>query len=371
MKQKIVILSAFATPFRSGAEACAEEVGVRLMEHYDVTLVTARLRKDLPVRGTLPNGLPVLRVGFGRSIDKWFYPLLAPAAVQKLKPALVHAVLETFAGLALFITGMQMQKTPRVLTLQTTNRSFLKKIVLDTPDAITAISSALLKIAAGLGRKKVTLIPNGISLKEINEARKGVKKEEGRVLFVGRLERMKGVDTLLKAFAHVVGGQDGDGETRASRVCTTGAHLRIVGDGSQRKALEALAAELGISDCVTFVGYLKAPEVYREYAAAEIFAGLSRSEALGNVFLEAQAAGCAVLATNVGGIPDSVKDGETGLLVAPDDVEVAAHVLGRLLSEPDLQERLAKAGEKHAQAYDWDEITKRYIAVYEGLLETR
>ncbi len=86
-------------------------------------------------------------------------------------------------------------------------------------------------------------------------------------------------------------------------------HLRIVGDRSQRKHLEQLAHDLKITDRLTFVGRLTPDKVADEFAQASIFCGLSRSEALGNVFLEAQAAGCAVVAMNVGGIPDIVKNG--------------------------------------------------------------
>jgi glycosyltransferase involved in cell wall biosynthesis len=145
-------------------------------------------------------------------------------------------------------------------------------------------------------------------------------------------------------------------------------HVRIVGGGSLRRSLEELAEQLHIADRVTFVGFVSVPAVYGEFAAAEIFAGLSRSEALGNVFLEAQAAGCAVLGTAVGGIPDSVKDGVTGLLVPPDDPRVAAEAMARLIGDPSLRQRLSEAGKRHASSYDWKVIAQRYGEVYDALL---
>lgn len=106
------------------------------------------------------------------------------------------------------------------------------------------------------------------------------------------------------------------------------------------------------------------PAVYAEFAAAKIFCGLSRSEALGNVFLEAQAAGCAVLATSVGGIPEIVTNGLHGLLVPPDDVTAAAKALRTLLTDASKSQVLAEAGKTHAAAYDWQTIADQYGQVY-------
>jgi glycosyltransferase involved in cell wall biosynthesis len=163
---------------------------------------------------------------------------------------------------------------------------------------------------------------------------------------------MKGVDTLLRALKRAVAG------------LSPSVHLRIVGDGSEKEKLLTLTRELEIDHRVQFAGKIPHDQVAQEYAAAEIFAGLSRSEALGNVFLEAQAAGCAVLATRVGGIPDIVHDDESGLLIAADDEEAAALALRKLLTDTPLRARLVKGGLAHASRYDWTEITAQYRAVY-------
>jgi glycosyltransferase involved in cell wall biosynthesis len=220
-------------------------------------------------------------------------------------------------------------------------------------DALTVISNVLLERAESLGREDAVLIPNGMHVARLQEAVGRIPRVAGRVLFVGRLEQMKGIDTLLRAFAAL----------RIEHI----SHLRIVGGGSLCSSLEALARELGIADRVTFVGFVPVPAIYEEFAAAEIFAGLSRSEALGNVFLEAQAAGCAVVGTRVGGIPDSVTDGETGLLVPPDDPAAAREALERLINDAGLREKLSDAGREHAKKYDWSVIAERYAEVYESV----
>lgn len=348
--KKLVMLSAFLSPYRSGAEAMVEEVSQRLVGEFDVTIVTGRYSRSLPRNDKLGQ-VTIIRVGVGSPLDKWLYPFLGPMQLGRLKPDIVHAVLETFAGLALFFCRC---KALKVLTLQTTNRTFLKRMIVRYPDRVTAISTALVDIARSFGRTDVILIPNGIDLSAFRTAIKSTPRHSGRVLFVGRLEPMKGVDVLLRAFKRAIAG------------LPPSVHLRIVGDGSEKKNLINLAEELDIAHRVQFVGRVAHEEVAKEYAGAEVFAGLSRTEALGNVFLEAEAAGCAVLGTRVGGIPDSVKHEETGLLVPPNDEEAAALALRRLLTDTPLRAKLTKAGMKNADAYGWDSIALRYKEVLSG-----
>jgi glycosyltransferase involved in cell wall biosynthesis len=349
----IVILSAFATPYRSGAEACAEEVAAKLKEKFTVTIVTSRLSRNLPKVDRLPSGVLLKRVGFGTKLDPWLFPFLAPFAARSLKPDLLHAILESFAGASLLFCRILLPGVPRVLTLQSTNTEFLLKQIHSAAHRITAISQVLATRAAHLGFPAVTIIPNGVDLAALTKASPG-QKIPGRILFVGRLEPMKGVDILLRALNLL--------PSELPWSC------EIVGDGSQKRLLEDLMKELKLQNRVAFRGKLIGAELMKAYGEAQIFCGLSRSEALGNVFLEAQAAGCAVLGTNVGGIPEIVKDGETGLLVEPDNVEASAKALERLLNDSSLRHRLAEAGKAHAQAFDWSVIAEKYAEIYKQML---
>lgn len=361
MKPKVVLLSAFLSPFRSGAEACAEEIAHRAWQEFDITIVTARLTRRLPEDDPFRGHAKVVRVGLGYKIDKWFFPFLAPFAVRRIQPDIIHAVLESFAGLAMVLSKLLSPKAKTILTCQSTNTSFLVPLMHRRADRVTVISRILLTRANGFGRSDALLIPNGIDVPAIECACADMKKIPGRILYVGRLEAMKGVDVLLRALARLL-------EVRKASGGANDIHLRIVGRGSEEKALKKLADDLRLSAQVTFVGFVPTPHVFEEFAEAQIFCGLSRSEALGNVFLEAQAAGCAVIATHTGGIPDIVEDGRTGLLVSPDDAEGAAQAMQKLLSDSHKWQELARAGMASAKTYDWQGIVGRYEEVYRSVL---
>ncbi len=350
--KKIVILSAFLTPFRSGAEACAEEVALTLSDQFDITVVTAKMRSDHSRKDMLQGKVPVIRVGIGHPVDKWLFPFLAPFAARKLKPDIIHAVLESFAGLALVGCRFLMPLARRILTTQSTNTKLFLETIYRSANTITGISSVLIARAHEFGRMDAVLIPNGMHYGAIRDVCAKTAKVPGRVLFVGRLEKMKGVDTLLRAIAEM-------------RITDYGnLSLHVVGDGSLRAELESQANALGLSDRVTFLGRLDGDALLREYAEAEIFCGLSRSEALGNVFLEAQAAGCAVIATNVGGISDIVHHEKTGLLVTPDDPVPAARAMERLLKNDSLRAMLTRESIENAKKYDWKRIMQMYTTIY-------
>lgn len=343
VKPRVVILSAFLSPHRSGAEACAEEVAMELASRYQITIVTARLRRSLPRKDMLRGRVPVWRVGLGCRFDKWFFPFLALFAVLRLRPQIVHAVLESYAGAAL-IGCRVFTNAKTILTCQSTNTRFLVCLMHRMAHRVTAISSVLCQRAVRCGRHDTVLIPNGLRIADVPAA----EKDPHSILFVGRLEPMKGVDVLLQAFAHL----------------PVHVRLQIVGDGSLRSVLQKQAAELGIAERITFAGYIPTPQVYREFARSAIFCAPSRSEAFGNVLLEAQAAGCAVVATNVGGIPDIVEDGVTGLLVPAEDVRSLSTALHTVLVDDALRLSFAQEGKEHAQRYDWRLIAEKYGELY-------
>jgi glycosyltransferase involved in cell wall biosynthesis len=142
------------------------------------------------------------------------------------------------------------------------------------------------------------------------------------VLFVGRLEAVKGVEYLLKAFAHV--------SQRHPE-----ARLRVVGEGSQREVLETIAHDLGLSDVVEFTGWVTPAQLWREYGDATVVAIPSVApEALALVGVEALASGRPVIGSNVGGIPELIQPGVTGAVAEPGDDRGLAEAIESFLCDP-------------------------------------
>ncbi len=170
--------------------------------------------------------------------------------------------------------------------------------------------------------------------------------------FVGRLETQKGIDVLLAALAATPAGARGE------------SRLWIVGDGSQREALEAQAAALGIASRVRFAGAVHdaAPYLW----GADGFALASRWEGLPLALLEAQAAGLPVVAAAAGGIPEAIRDGTTGLLVPREDATALAAALARIESDPELARRLGyEAARQAREEWSWERMVSAYEVLYE------
>jgi glycosyltransferase involved in cell wall biosynthesis len=153
--------------------------------------------------------------------------------------------------------------------------------------------------------------------------------ERPTALFVGVLERYKGVDVLADAW-------------RLAAPRLPGAMLHVVGRGTLREVPERLVAEL--PDRTRWTESLSTPEVSRALDEATVLVLPSRSEGLGRVVVEAFSRGRGVVASRVGGIPDLVADGENGLLVPPEDPEALADAVVRVLSDRELAERLGAKG---------------------------
>jgi glycosyltransferase involved in cell wall biosynthesis len=159
------------------------------------------------------------------------------------------------------------------------------------------------------------------------------------VLFVGALEHDKGVDMLLDAFASV-----------RSRV--RGARLWVVGEGPRREELVAQARRLGLDHEVWFRGTFPRLELRQLYDSCRLLVLPSRSEGLPRVIVEAMARARPVVATRVGGIPELVEHGVTGLLVPPEDPGALADALLRLLADRDLAARMGAEARRRALARD-------------------
>jgi glycosyltransferase involved in cell wall biosynthesis len=194
-------------------------------------------------------------------------------------------------------------------------------------------------LAAGLNARRLTVVHNGISVTTVcrgaaagaHDLRHDLGLRPGDVIAmaIGRLSTEKGHSYLLRA-CQVVAAQ------------RPHLHLVIVGDGPLRASLEREAAHLGIGKRVFFLGFRA--DVPALMIQSELLVHPSLSEGLPNVILEAMALGLPVIATAAGGIPELIRDGETGLIVPAADVEALASAMLRLIDHPEAAHTLARQG---------------------------
>jgi glycosyltransferase involved in cell wall biosynthesis len=161
-----------------------------------------------------------------------------------------------------------------------------------------------------------------------------------RILYAGRLSREKGIDVLLKAVALL------PPDTLEN------IEVVIAGGGPAESELRSLGGSLGLGDRVRFAGVVSpGPDLLSEYDRADLFVLPSRIEGVPRALLEAAARLLPVVATSVGGVPHMMRDGESGLIVPPDDPEAMANAIGRVIGDPDLARSLGNAGGEVAAEY--------------------
>ncbi|HQX17982.1 MAG TPA: glycosyltransferase [Anaerolineales bacterium] len=219
--------------------------------------------------------------------------------------------------------------------------------------------------------KKLVVIPPGVDVSHFypipaDEARAyiGLKPEDRMILFVGRIEPLKGVDTLLEAMSCL--------QMKESRPV----HLAIIGGdpaaspedmNAEMARLKNLCEVLGLDQSVVFLGVRDQDKLSYYYSAAEVVVMPSHYESFGMVALEAMACGTPVIASEVGGLGYLVRDGETGFTIPDQEPEALCEKLSWLLNDKELHATMSKRAVEYAQDYAWEKIAKQIVDVYEGL----
>jgi D-inositol-3-phosphate glycosyltransferase len=219
---------------------------------------------------------------------------------------------------------------------------------------------------------KITVIPPGVDICHfypipVDEARQfiGLKPEDRIILFVGRIEPLKGLDTLIRAVAclrltdfyepvhlAVIGGDPGASPETIS---------------TEMARLQQLCDDLCVGKMVVFLGKRGQDTLPYYYSAAEVVVMPSHYESFGMVALEAMACGTPVIASQVGGLAFLVQDGVTGYTVPAEDHDALCAKLSDLLGDPQLRQTLGQNAIRYAQEYDWERIAHQISRVYEEL----
>ena len=225
---------------------------------------------------------------------------------------------------------------------------------------------------------KILIIPPGVDVRRFypippDEAKEyiGVPPCGRMLLFVGRIEPLKGLDILLEAICCM----QQDDVMKETPFC-----LAVIGGGPDENSpvddntemthVKELTEKFGLSDLVTFLGKKSQDSLPYYYSAAEAVVVPSHYESFGMVALEAMACGTPVVASQVGGLAFLVQDGVTGYTVPADEPAELARHLTTLLQDDHLRQQMGQQALKLAQDYAWDKIAGRLLPVYEGLITT-
>jgi D-inositol-3-phosphate glycosyltransferase len=253
--------------------------------------------------------------------------------------------------------------------------------VLRTADRIvvaTPAEQSQLSFLYQFDARKTVIIPPGVDTSRFypiakDEARAaiGLKPQDRLLLFVGRIEPLKGIDTLIQAIGQL---------TQAGLQSEFPHYLAIIGGdpdvsevemNAEMLRLKQLTKSLGIDDLVLFLGKRNQDALPYYYSAAEVVIMPSHYESFGMVALEAMACGTPVVASQVGGLAFLVKDGQTGFVVPDGDPDALGERLADLIRNPDQRQRLGQQAAAYALDFSWQLISKRILDEYQSLLRIK
>ena len=223
----------------------------------------------------------------------------------------------------------------------------------------------------GAPRHNIEVIPAGVNLEMFQpvdraEARAavasewGIRDEERVILYVGRIEPLKGIDILLRALPML----EHDGAVRALIVGGN------PGNDVEMERLKSLAGELGIADSVTFTGSVPQAVLPAYYSAADVFTLPSHSESFGLAPLEAMACGTPAVVSRVGGLKTFIRSGENGYLVPWRCPESFAQRFDTLLANPELRDAMGRAARERALSMGWGAVAARMLGYYATRIES-
>jgi glycosyltransferase involved in cell wall biosynthesis len=255
----------------------------------------------------------------------------------------------------------RMARKPLVTTLHGTDVRLARSVAFSRPAfrhvithsaAVTAVSRWLANEAQSVVSSPAPIVaPMPVATELFSP---GDERHANRLLFVGRLNKQKGIELLLHALARVPGDA---------------LHLDVVGDGDDRDALQALAGALGIADRVRWHGTLPQPRLVDFYRRATALVVPSIDEGLGLVAVEAQLCETPVVAFHSGGLPDIIQHDRTGVLVNEVDAGALAAALVSLLERDDRGAALGAAGRLHALAtFAPESVARRYADIYRSAI---
>ncbi|MSU55640.1 MAG: glycosyltransferase family 4 protein [Candidatus Taylorbacteria bacterium] len=382
-KKRILIFSLVYYPrFIGGAEVAVKEITDRLGNEFDFDMIT--LRKSAPKFERIGN-INVYRVGFGWQagdnavlsrfkIYKYFFPFFALRRALSLQRKNQYdatwSIMANYAGFGALFFKLLKPKIPFILTLQEGDPiDYIKKrvgvmfplfkMIFLKADRVQTISNFLGDWAKEMGATvQKIVIPNGVDINKF--------KVESEKLKIEASERIRGQlgfeqeDVLLVTTSRLVEKNAVVDVIEALQFLPENVKFLIIGTGQLLKNLQLTTDKLQLSKRVKFEGFVSHENLPPYLWATDIFIRPSLSEGMGNSFIEAMAAGLPVIATAVGGIPDFLKDGETGLFCDVHNPKSIALKVEKLIKDSESRDYIVRTASKMVvEKYDWNLVARR------------
>jgi len=247
-------------------------------------------------------------------------------------------------------------------TFETGSFSKIRKNILFNSDKIIVCSNYIKEIALsiGLSEKNIKVIYNSIDFLELksNDNKKELKKKldfKGiTLLTIARLTPWKGIDMLIEIMPQII--------EKYKKI-----NLIIIGSGSELKNLQRIVRHLKLDKHVFFKGKLSHQETINYIEASDLFLLNTHHEGMSHTLLEAMKIGIPIITTKVGGNLETIKDKETGLLVDYRDKEQWINAINQILDNQDLAEKLIKQAKDDLKRFNWDNLVKETIRVFENV----
>jgi glycosyltransferase involved in cell wall biosynthesis len=373
-KKNILIFSVAYYPFIGGAEVAWKEITDRIVD-FEFDMITPRFSRSLPRFEKIRN-INVHRIGVGNIIDKFLFPITGAIAGislnHKRNYSLTVGIIFNHAGLAAsffkilkpkipFLLNLQDGDTDEVIAKNTYGIKFITNKIYKKPDFVTVIAKFLKDRALKNGSTdKITLIPNGVDLNifdaKIDKAELAktkfdlkIKPDDKIIITTSRLNYKNAIDDLIKSLEFL----------------SQNYKLLILGNGEDEEKLRQLTKEKALENNVVFLGYKSHNEVVRYLKISDIFCRPSLQEGLGNSFLEAMMAGVPIVATPVGGIPDFLKDGETGIFCKVKNPKSIAEKIKIICEDDKLRTAIIKKSRELIENnYNWSLIARNYTELF-------
>ncbi len=343
-----------------GAEAVVVDLAAACSQDHEVTICCVKQCGGLADRLDANVGLICLDRGEGNDFT---LPWRIAREARRRGIEVLHShswgvFLETVA--AAWLSGVRVVHTvhgpylrhgsSRRQRMRARLRRALERLAARRVDGIACVAATVREFVVDEMRlpTRVSVIHNGIP--DYVASPSTPANDARRLISVGRLASVKAYDVMLRAFAQV----------SHNRPCV---RLTLVGDGPERENLERLAERLCIGSTVDFVGFRD--DVADLLAQQDLFVLSSQHEGISIAILEAMRAGLPVVATHVGGVPDTVVDGVTGVLVPPDDAQALAAAIDQLLETPCSLRAIGAAGRSVQQRhFSLQRMRDQYLGLY-------